>query len=100
MSNNSKPEDHSTILFPKDDVFTKEIQSWQSFSESLRSEYRKLFLRMLNNYYPLSKAINPKGEYLSTESLLMRLIFIQYKIIYWLINHNSKKYSTVVQFTK
>jgi len=78
------------ILFPKDNILTQEIQSWQGFSETLRSEDRKLFLQMLNDCYQLSEAINSKGEYFSTESLIMGLVFVQHKIIHWLINHNSK----------
>jgi hypothetical protein len=77
------------VLFPRDNL-TQEIQSWQGFSETLRSEDRKLFLQMLNDCYQLSEAINSNGEYFSTESLLMGLAFVQHKIIHWLINHNSK----------
>lgn len=78
------------ILFPNKDILTQEIQSWQGFAEILRSEDRKLFLQMLNDCYQLNEAINTKGEYFSTESLLMGLIFVQHKIINWLINNNSK----------
>jgi hypothetical protein len=78
------------ILFPNKDILTQEIQSWQGFAETLRSEDRKLFSQMLNDCYQLNEAINTKGEYFSTESLLMGLIFVQHKIINWLINNNSK----------
>lgn len=78
------------ILFPNKDILTQEIQSWQGFAEILRSEDRKLFSQMLNDCYQLNEAINSKGEYFSTESLLMGLVFVQHKIINWLINHNSK----------
>jgi hypothetical protein len=78
------------ILFPNKDILTQEIQSWQGFAETLRSEDRKLFSQMLNDCYQLNEAINSKGEYFSTESLLMGLIFVQHKIINWLINNNSK----------
>ena len=78
------------ILFPNKDILTQEIQSWQGFAETLRSEDRKLFLQMLNDCYQLNEAINTKGEYFSTESLLMGLVFVQHKIINWLINNNSK----------
>jgi hypothetical protein len=78
------------ILFPNKDILTQEIQSWQGFAEILRSEDRKLFSQMLNDCYQLNEAINTKGEYFSTESLLMGLVFVQHKIINWLINNNSK----------
>jgi hypothetical protein len=78
------------ILFPNKDILTQEIQSWQGFAETLRSEDRKLFSQMLNDCYQLNDAINTKGEYFSTESLLMGLVFVQHKIINWLINNNSK----------
>lgn len=78
------------ILFPNKDILTQEIQSWQGFAETLRSEDRKLFSQMLNDCYQLNEAINTKGEYFSTESLLMGLVFVQHKIINWLINHDSK----------
>jgi hypothetical protein len=78
------------ILFPNKDILTQEIQSWQGFAEILRSEDRKLFSQMLNDCYQLNEAINTKGEYFSTESLLMGLVFVQQKIINWLINNNSK----------
>jgi hypothetical protein len=78
------------ILFLNKDILTQEIQSWQGFAETLRSEDRKVFSQMLNDCYQLDEAINTKGEYFSTESLLMGLVFIQHKIINWLINSNSK----------
>jgi hypothetical protein len=78
------------ILFPNKDILTQEIQSWQGFAETLRSEDRKLFSQMLNDCYQLNESINSKGEDFSTESLLMGLVFVQHKIINWLINHNSK----------
>jgi hypothetical protein len=78
------------ILFPNKDILTQEIQSWQGFAETLRSQDRKLFSQMLNDCYQLNDAINTKGEYFSTESLLMGLVFVQHKIINWLINNNSK----------
>jgi hypothetical protein len=78
------------ILFPNKDILTQEIQSWQGFAETLRSEDRKVFSQMLNDCYQLDEAINTKGEYFSTESILMGLVFVQHKIINWLINSNSK----------
>ena len=77
-------------LFPNEDVLTQEIESWRGFADALREEDRVLFLRMLNECYQYTSSINSKGEYFSTESLLMSLVFVQHKIIDWLINRNLK----------
>jgi hypothetical protein len=73
-------------LFPnKDDILTKEIESWIGFTDSLKSEEdRRLFLKMLNNCCKYSTAINAKGELFPAESLLMTLLLSQEKIIDWL----------------
>ncbi|HJU78970.1 MAG TPA: hypothetical protein VJ599_05340 [Nitrososphaeraceae archaeon] len=74
-------------LFPSEDILAKEIQAWSGFADALREEDRVLFLRMLKQCYQYIDSINSKGEYYSTESLLISLIFIQHKIIDWLINN-------------
>jgi len=74
-------------LFPNEDVLTQEIESWRGFADALRQEDRVLFLHMLNECYQYASSINSKGEYFSTESLLMSLVFVQHKIINWLINN-------------
>jgi hypothetical protein len=73
-------------LFPnKDDILTKEIESWREFVDSLKcQEDKKLFLKMLNDCYKYSIAINAKGELFPAESLLMTLLFSQHKAIDWL----------------
>lgn len=76
-------------LFPDEDILTKEIQAWSGFAEALREEDRILFLRMLQECYQYSESINAKGEYYSAESLLISLVFIQHKIINWLINNRN-----------
>lgn len=76
-------------LFPNEDILTKEIQAWSGFAEALREEDRVLFLRMLEQCYQYTDSINSKGEYYSTESLLMSLVFVQHKIINWLMNKGS-----------
>ena len=75
-------------LFPNEDTLTQEIESWIGFADALREEDRLLFLRMLNECYQYTSSINSKGDYFSTESLLMSLVFVQHKIINWLINRN------------
>ncbi len=76
-------------LFPNEDILTQEIQAWTGFADALREEDRVLFLRMLEQCYQYADSINSKGEYYSTESLLMSLVFVQHKIINWLMNKGS-----------
>jgi hypothetical protein len=76
-------------FFPNEDILTREIQAWSGFADALREEDRVLFLRMLKQCYQYIDSINSKGEYYSTESLLISLIFIQHKIIDWLINNGN-----------
>ena len=76
-------------LFPNEDILTREIQAWSGFADALREEDRVLFLRMLEQCYEYVDSINSKGEYYSTESLLISLIFVQHKIIDWLINNGN-----------
>ena len=73
-------------LFPnKDDILTKEIESWRGLVDSLKSEEdKKLFLKMLNDCYKYSTAINAKGELFPAESILMALLLSQHDIIDWL----------------
>lgn len=76
-------------FFPNEDILTREIQAWSGFADELREEDRVLFLRMLKQCYQYIDSINSKGEYYSTESLLISLIFVQHKIIDWLINNGN-----------
>jgi hypothetical protein len=76
-------------LFPNEDILTKEIQAWSGFADALREEDRVLFLRMLEQCCQYIDSINSKGEYYSTESLLISLVFVQHKIINWLINNGN-----------
>lgn len=77
------------ILFPNEDILAQELESWRGFADALREEDRTLFLRMLDECYQYIDSINSKGEYFSTESLLMSLVFVQHKIINWLINKKN-----------
>ena len=48
-------------LFPDEDIATKEIESWNGFTDSLESEEdKKLFLKMLNDCQKYAVAINAK----------------------------------------
>ena len=79
-----KDDDNNSILH-------KVIESWKGFEYSLREDDRILFNQMLNECKKeeYTKALNAKGEYNSTESLFMALIFQHQKIIINLINKLS-----------
>jgi hypothetical protein len=76
----------------ENNVLAKEIASWSNFEYSLREEDRILFSKMLNECQKeeFSKAFNAKGEYHSTESLFLALIFQQQKTISKLIDKLSE----------
>jgi hypothetical protein len=76
-------------LFPNEDTLRQEIESWRGFADALREEDREPFLSMLEQCYQYVDSINSKGGYYSTESLLMSLLFVQHKIISWLINNRN-----------
>ena len=83
-------------LFPNEDILTKEIESWKGFVDSLPAEDRKTFMKVLNDCYKYSKAINVKGEPFPTESLIMALLFSQHKMIEWLEGRISKVKTSVL----
>ena len=77
----------------QENILTKEIESWSKFEYALREEDSILFKKMLNECQKeeeYSKVFNAKGEYYSTESLFMPLIFQQQKMISELIGESSK----------
>jgi hypothetical protein len=76
----------------EENIIAKEIGSWSNFEYSLREEDRILFSKMLNECQKeeFSKAFNAKGEYHSTESLFLALIFQQQKTISQLIDKLSE----------
>jgi hypothetical protein len=72
-------------LFPKEDILTKEIESWKGFADSLNSqEYKEIFNKMLNDCYKYATAINSKIHPFPTEPLIMALLLSQHKMIDWL----------------
>ena len=77
-------------LFPKEDILTKEIQSWKGVVDSLHIDNRELFMDMLNDCYKYATAINAKGQPFPTEPLLMALLLSQHKMIDWLTKQISK----------
>lgn len=72
-------------LFPKDDILSRELESWRAFGESLREEDRRMFDKMLRQCYRHIKAINSKGELHTTEALMMSLILTQHQMIEFLL---------------
>jgi hypothetical protein len=50
-------------LYPKENVLTKEIETWRVFADGLKSEEdKKLFPEMLQKCQKYSLAINAKGK--------------------------------------
>jgi hypothetical protein len=81
----------SPTLFPKENIHTREIESWRGFAESLTSrEDKKLFLKMLNDCQKYALAINAKGTPFPIEPLIMALLLTQHKMINWLSEQVSK----------
>ena len=76
----------------KNNILTKEIESWSNFEYALREEDSILFNKMLNECKKeeeYTKAFDAKGEYNSAESLFMALIFQQQEMISKLIDKLS-----------
>ena len=78
-------------LFPDKDILPREIESWKGFGDSLRSEDRELFNRMLDECYAYAAAVNAKGEPFPAEALLMALIFAQHKMIGLLLKEVKRR---------
>jgi hypothetical protein len=76
----------------ENNVLPSEIESWSKFEYALREEDAILFNKMLNECQKgeYMKAFKAKGEYHSSESLFMVLIFQQQKMISQLIDEFSK----------
>jgi hypothetical protein len=77
-------------LFPNEDILTKEIESWKGFADSLPAEDRKTFIKILNDCYKYTKAINTKAQPFPSEPVIMALLFSQHKMIEWLEQQISK----------
>lgn len=89
MKNENENEDEDgsrssnmSSLFPYQDILIKEIETWKSYANCLIKKDRELFEQMLTSCYKYSSSINAKGEDYSTESLLMSILFEQYKKIF------------------
>ena len=73
---NKKDDDNINSIISK-----RELEKWKTYSDILRKPNRDLFNQMLHSSYKYSNSIDAKGENYSTESLIMSLLFEQYKII-------------------
>ena len=76
-------------LFPEEDILTKEIESSKGFAEKLSEVDRVTFMKMLNDCYKYSKAINAKGRPFPTEPVIMALLLSQHELIEWLEIHSE-----------
>jgi hypothetical protein len=65
-------------LFPKEDILTKEIESWKGFADSLPAEDRRTFMKMLTDCYKYAKAINAKARPFPSDPLIMAILFSQH----------------------
>ena len=75
----------------KEDILTKEIQSWDSFKYTLREENATLFGQMLKEcqgeddeegeVVQFANAVSAKGESFAADSLFMTLILLQQRMI-------------------
>ncbi|HJT46825.1 MAG TPA: hypothetical protein VJ729_01495 [Nitrososphaeraceae archaeon] len=85
-------------LFPNDDVLTKEIESWRTFTNNLNSqEYKEIFDKMLSDCYRYADAINAKGGPFPTDSLLISLLLSQQKMIDWLSSQVCNNSNRVIR---
>ena len=78
-------------IFPKDDLLSKEIDSWKAFAHSLRKEDKVLFENMLKDCNRYIKAIQTKGEPYSTQSFLLSLIISQHKMIEFILKAKATR---------
>jgi hypothetical protein len=77
-----------------DEILKEEIKTWNNFGEALRLNDRKLFFQMLKECQVYESGAAAKGSNMSTESLLMSIIFSQQKIIKNLLNMSDEKKPT------
>lgn len=89
--NDIKPITTSQTIFPYSDIVTKEIHSWEGYAKCLRKEDRKLFYQMLSECYKYSESIHVKGKDHSINSVLMSILFENYKKIQMLDKTCLKK---------
>jgi hypothetical protein len=72
------------ILFPENDILSKEIESWNGFAECLSPPDKEEFLKMLHKLHDYSTSINANSEPFPSEAVLLALVFEQHRLISWL----------------
>ena len=83
----------NSTKIPTDDdkILENEIESWYSYGNILRNENRIIFCRMLDDIKTYSETATVKGKNFSFESMCMRLILQQQKMINELLCKLSAK---------
>ena len=67
------------ILFPDEDVLTREIETWWGFVDKLPTDDEVVLIKLFDSYYKNSVAINsqPQTHPYPSESLIMTLLLTQ-----------------------
>ena len=67
------------ILFPDEDVLTREIETWWGFVDKLPTDDEVVLIKLFDSYYKNSVAINsqPQTHPYQSESLIMTLLLTQ-----------------------
>jgi hypothetical protein len=69
-------------LFPDEDIFTKEIETWRGFIDKLPSDDDKaVFTKLLDDCYKYAVAINSHDHPFPAEPLIMSMLLSQHKLI-------------------
>lgn len=66
------------------------MAEFQAFADQLPVKDRQIFMKMLNDCYKYSTAINAKGQPFPSEPVIMALLLSQHKLIEWLENQWKK----------
>jgi hypothetical protein len=71
-----------------DEILKEEFKTWNNFGQALRLNDRKLFFQILKECQIFESGAAAKGSNMSTESLLISVIFNQQKVIKNLLKGN------------
>ena len=77
--NNKIFESDQIVFSNNSEILKKELAKWKIYSNILRKPNRDLFNEMLLSANKYSDSIDAKGKDFVTESLLMSLLFEQFK---------------------
>ena len=70
------------------------MESWRGFADQL-PEKEKQVMKMLNDCYKYSTAINAKGQPFPSEGAIMSLLLSEHKLIEWLEISGEKNFVTL-----